>query len=71
MANVEREKGPGFCPFGVAVKRDRMALIGVRFTREAELAGGIRKLNVASLAKIREVPDSRYGDFSSPASSSS
>ena len=47
-----------------------MALIGVCFTREAELAGGFRKLNLAPLAKIREVLDSRYGDFSSPASSS-
>ena len=26
------------------VKRDRMALLGVRFTREAELAGGFRNL---------------------------
>ena len=48
------------------VERDRMALIGVRFTREAELAGGFRKLGVATLAKVRELPDARYVDFSSP-----
>ena len=48
------------------VTRDRMALIGVRFTREAELAGGFRKLGAATLAKVRELPDSRYDDFSSP-----
>jgi len=67
----KERRGRAFVHSESAVKRDRMALIGVRFTREAELAGGFRKLNVASLAKIREVPDSRYGDFSSPASSSS
>lgn len=48
------------------VTRDRMALVGVRFTREAELAGGSRKLSAATLAKVRELPDSRYDDFSSP-----
>ena len=48
------------------VTRDRMALVGARFTREAELAGGFRKLSAATLAKVRELPDSRYDDFSSP-----
>ena len=53
------------------VKRDRMALLGVRFTREAELAGGFRKLNAATLAKISELPYARHDAFSSPESSSS
>ena len=53
------------------VKRDRMALLGVRFTREAMLAGGFRKLNAATLAKISELPYARHGAFSSPESSSS
>jgi hypothetical protein len=50
----------------LVVKRGRM-----RFTREAELAGGVQKLNASTLAKTRELPYARYGDFSSPASSCS
>ena len=53
------------------VKRERMALLSVRFTGEAELAVGFRKLNAATLAKISELPYARHDAFSSPASSSS
>ena len=53
------------------VKRDRVALLGVRFTCEAELAGGFRKRSAATLAKISELPYARHGAFLSPASSSS
>jgi hypothetical protein len=39
-------------------------VVGAKFTRVAELAGGFRKLNAATLKKVEDTPNSRYAEFS-------
>ena len=43
--------------------RDEIAVVGVKFTRVLELAGGFRNFNAATLTKIEGTANSRYADF--------
>ena len=46
------------------ISRSEIAVVGAKFTRVAELAGGFRKLNAATLKKVEDTPNSRYAEFS-------
>ena len=46
------------------ISRSEIAVVGAKFTRAAELAGGFRKLNAATLKKAEDTPNSRYAEFS-------
>jgi hypothetical protein len=45
------------------IGRDEIAVVGVKFTRVLELAGGLRKFNAATLTKIDGTANSLYADF--------
>ena len=45
------------------IGRDEIAVVGVKFTRALELAGGFRKFNAATLTKIDGTANSLYADF--------